>query len=344
MKKIVYTMATLALLVSCTNEDTPSVPQQKVPLQVQSATIMSLVNTRANWDEDNQIGILVKGANGEFPFTTPCTYRYGRYAGPGGTVDTQLPYIWTPLSTANVAYISSQNESVVAITPVQFYSRDTNHDGIIEYDSEIYHEYIDEQHPNLDYNFSGNKDVCMAKVDGVSFVDPKVTFAMKHINSIMEFRIRKSSNFVVSPGAISKVKFTGAGLYEQKRFNCRTLEWAGGEDESYKGFFEVTLSNFSINTPNFDNNTAVRIPCLVQPADLTADTGYFFTFTIDGKAYNVPFTKSMMPKIEANNRYIIDVLFEPKTVKITGVTITDWRTANLTDGTPLIPTPQPALD
>lgn len=314
MKKALIAVVALALFVSCSNEDNLStLSPTRVPLHLNAVSVMSLVHTKADFTSGNTLALVVKVGDGIYHSATPCVYQLGGD-----------PISWSPINLQNTAYASGTSDKVVGYCPIDYTQHDANSDGIAQYGAELYNEA-------LDYNAPNNSDFCTSDPVTVSVFNPNITLSLKHMNSVLDFRLKKAADFTPSPGAITNIQLSGANVSQSRDYNYNTHQWEGASQGSSTNSLEVNLTTFSINQPNFDNNTVTRIPLLVPPCDFDINAHYFLSFTIDSHTYKVELPTTMMTKIESNHSYIIEIEFNQQTIVTNKISVNEWNTTTTSD-------------
>lgn len=334
MKNIYYILTSVILLMtSCSNEEIPN-EGQKVPMNIASASIMSLQTKSTNMYLGSTVAIAVKnGASYPLDYSY---YKYNYFTADGVIVTQDDPsgiLCWRPTNN-RPAYISTSNDLIAAISPVNQLEWLVNNGVNL-------HEMPTAMHSEREGNYG--RDICVDKDVSISVRNPYATLTMKHLYSSIEFKIKCGAGFKSTNKELNEIKLVGEGLINKCNYSFSTFGWQQASEEN-KGYATASISETDLANPNFDSNNdqtndATKVQILLPPCSLTQGNTYKLLFKIGDVDYST--TLTTLPsenKFKENFKYSVDVLFDGKSIIISNFVIENWA-PNPLNTTPIIPTP-----
>lgn len=327
MKKIYIIAATLALLTSCSNENTPNISSDKVPLIIKSASSYDF-NTKGAFANETKVVLI---ANGDGYNNYQTVYQFNKW-GSDYNINPLAPYSWGPTDKDKKIMLSLNNINITAYTPELLVDaiKDVNNNNYMKFECKEYNNTWVES-----YNSETNYDFCVVKDQPVSMFTNGLSINLKHINSLLTFNFTKDTKLTFPSGDIKEVRLIGPGLKSTAYFNQSDFSWISQTGEE-TGTLSSTLDE---SDTAFNSGTTAKANLLVPPQTLVAGSTYTLRINIDNLWYKIeiPYTANTFDKFESNKRYIIDLAFTATGVSLTSVERAEWGTIKVTDGTPLKP-------
>lgn len=325
-------MTALALLASCSNGETPTLPNDaKVPLQINDATV-NVVQTRAQYIQTigTKLGVII---DGEGYTRTHYVYEFNKFSAPGVINPATGVQRWDASTTENIAYLNG-DAKLSAYLPANIATVSNEVDPALLTGRNIAFRATEYTENVYD---ATSRDFCVVKDKTVNSVSNSVTLTLDHVLSVLDFQFQKTETFNVSPGNISAITFAGKGLYDERYYSLDNLTWGARSTVNGGEMLKIYPTNKYITIPNF-NTTQLRIQALVVPATLTVGENYTLNVTMDEVQYRLNIPYSMIKgDIEANKRYVFKILFDGKQAVVNSITQEDWTVVNVNDGKPYVP-------
>lgn len=308
MKKIVYAIAVLATLASCSKNDTPAGEIQTTPLVIKEAT-MSLLETRADFASDVEMAIKLNGAG--YNNVKKYIYAFGKYSAPGQISPEATP-CWNG-KTADDGIMLHVPGTLTAFVPANF---DTSKaDDCVQLTNQVYDK-------EKSYNASDNQDICVARDVTVSGTLNTVKLSLKHIFSSFSFKFTKDRSFQCSVGKLEKITMIGTGISHSRKFNVNTFQWGESADQ-------LQLSR-SVITPNLDingnlTNGVTTLDLLINPFKITDANNFYIIFTIDNTNYGLEIPQSKFIECKENNKYLFNIVLQDGRATLSNITTMEWN-------------------
>lgn len=332
MKRILFFVATAALLAGCSNGETPVQIDEKVDLKIASLSSSELVS-RAAFANQTEVTIMA-ATPGAGLYTTSKSgrYTYDKWDA-AGTLNPESPYSWGAKTADDKIFLTPIPATLIAFTPADMMVRTGGSPNIMSSPGELLKDW------ETNYNSTTNPDLCVARKDNVTSAGNGLTFSLAHINSLLEFRFTKDANFTINPGKITNISLQGAGLVTEKIYKITTAEWQS-EGTGIESIISVPITNVdaSFTTTTIADHSAVA-KVLVPPAILTPGTNYILEVTMDNIVYRttIPYMIDRFDRFDPNGRYIIEIKFTGVGIGLTSVSRQVWTPVEVNAGNPLKP-------
>lgn len=330
MKKILIASALLAALASCAKEENPVLDvSQKVPLNLSSVATTDIAS-KAAFEENAQVSIESYLPTYEHKKST---YVFAR-RNEKGEYDAGAPLKWHPLTVNDSIYVDHRDRVLSGYVPVNFFDGKILTNNCYKFVNPI--EYKEE------LGFAqGSMDLCVETISPVTATRNDVEFNLQHKLSVLDFRVSKSANFANSVGKINYITFQAYGLVNDRLYSVRDFSWGNlpADTKTVRRNMQFNPTNASLNAPNYNNGTEVRMQFLMVPQVLYeknnegATEPFRLAVSVDGVVYStyIPYNIPNLMSFAENQRHIFNLELTAKGLVVNGIKQCAWNEMTVND-------------